>query len=174
MAIATRDVLAKALYNNLFDWMVERVNVLLKARGATANSICILDIYGFEIFDKNSFEQLCINHANEKLQQIFIQLTLKNEQEEHAREQIQWTPIKYFNSKFVCDVIELVRRRTTICRWSLRGACARGTTSLSENDSTRSRHHTGSHLGSTGSAGIAGHHASSTTGTSGAGLDWLV
>jgi len=86
-ATATRDALAKAIYNNLFDWIVERVNQSLKARQATSNSIGILDIYGFEIFEKNSFEQLCINYVNEKLQQIFIQLTLKAEQEEYAREQ---------------------------------------------------------------------------------------
>ncbi|KAE9368646.1 myosin-5 [Stipitochalara longipes BDJ] len=108
-AIATRDALAKAIYNNLFDWIVERVNVSLKARGTPAQSIGILDIYGFEIFEKNSFEQLCINYVNEKLQQIFIQLTLKTEQEEYAREQITWTPIKYFDNKVVCDLIEAVR-----------------------------------------------------------------
>jgi myosin-1 len=108
-SLATRDALAMAIYNNLFDWIVERVNLSLKARGTTANSIGILDIYGFEIFEKNSFEQLCINYVNEKLQQIFIQLTLKTEQEEYAREQIQWTPIKYFDNKIVCDLIESVR-----------------------------------------------------------------
>lgn len=108
-ASATRDALAKALYYNLFDWIVERVNVSLKARGTTANSIGILDIYGFEIFEKNSFEQLCINYVNEKLQQIFIQLTLKTEQEEYAREQIKWTPITYFDNKVVCDLIEGTR-----------------------------------------------------------------
>ncbi|KAF7954018.1 uncharacterized protein EAE97_001416 [Botrytis byssoidea] len=108
-ALATRDALAKAIYNNLFDWIVERVNKSLTARSATSNSIGILDIYGFEIFEKNSFEQLCINYVNEKLQQIFIQLTLKTEQEEYAREQIQWTPIKYFDNKIVCDLIEATR-----------------------------------------------------------------
>lgn len=108
-ATATRDALAKAIYNNLFDWIVERVNVSLKAQDSTANTIGILDIYGFEIFEKNSFEQLCINYVNEKLQQIFIQLTLKTEQEEYAREQIQWTPIKYFDNKIVCDLIESTR-----------------------------------------------------------------
>ncbi|PMD38266.1 putative myosin type I heavy chain [Hyaloscypha variabilis F] len=108
-ALATRDALSKAIYNNLFDWIVERVNVSLKARGTPAQSIGILDIYGFEIFEKNSFEQLCINYVNEKLQQIFIQLTLKTEQEEYAREQITWTPIKYFDNKVVCDLIEAVR-----------------------------------------------------------------
>lgn len=108
-ANATRDALAMAIYYNLFDWIVVRINQSLKARQETPNSIGILDIYGFEIFEKNSFEQLCINYVNEKLQQIFIQLTLKAEQEEYEREQIQWTPIKYFDNKVVCDLIEQVR-----------------------------------------------------------------
>ncbi|KAK0387140.1 hypothetical protein NLU13_5453 [Sarocladium strictum] len=108
-ATATRDALAMAIYNVLFDWIVERINRSLKAKQVTSNSIGILDIYGFEIFEKNSFEQLCINYVNEKLQQIFIQLTLKTEQEEYAREQIQWTPIKYFDNKVVCDLIEQTR-----------------------------------------------------------------
>lgn len=56
--------------------------------------------------DNNSFEQLCINYVNEKLQQIFIELTLKTEQEEYVREQIKWTPIQYFNNQIVCDLIE--------------------------------------------------------------------
>src|SRR6266436_8735071 len=58
------------------------------------------------LFQDNSFEQLCINYVNEKLQQIFIELTLKTEQEEYVREQIKWTEIKYFNNKIVCDLIE--------------------------------------------------------------------
>ena len=108
-AAATRDALAKAIYSNLFDWIVGRINKSLISRQATTNTIGILDIYGFEIFEKNSFEQLCINYVNEKLQQIFIQLTLKAEQEEYAREQIQWTPIKYFDNKVVCELIEQTR-----------------------------------------------------------------
>lgn len=105
-ALAVRDALSKAIYFNLFDWIVGRVNQSLTARGSIANSIGILDIYGFEIFERNSFEQLCINYVNEKLQQIFIQLTLKAEQDEYAREQIKWTPIKYFDNKVVCSLIE--------------------------------------------------------------------
>ena len=103
---AVRDALAKALYFNLFDWIVARTNISLKSQGVVKNTVGILDIYGFEIFEKNSFEQLCINYVNEKLQQIFIQLTLKAEQEEYEREQIQWTPIKYFDNKVVCSLIE--------------------------------------------------------------------
>ncbi|KAI4217326.1 MAG: hypothetical protein LQ351_000635 [Letrouitia transgressa] len=121
-ATAVRDALAKAIYFNLFDWIVERVNASLKARGSISNSVGILDIYGFEIFDKNSFEQLCINYVNEKLQQIFIQLTLKTEQEEYAREQIQWTPINYFDNKVVCELIE--ERRPPGVFAALNDACA--------------------------------------------------
>ncbi|CAE6338846.1 unnamed protein product [Rhizoctonia solani] len=105
-AASGRDALAKAIYNNLFEWIVSRVNVSMKPRQATAQVIGVLDIYGFEIFQNNSFEQLCINYVNEKLQQIFIELTLKTEQEEYVREQIKWTPIEYFNNKIVCDLIE--------------------------------------------------------------------
>ena len=105
-AIAVRDALSKALYNNLFDWIVNRVNKSMHDRGSVSTTVGILDIYGFEIFETNSFEQLCINYVNEKLQQIFIQLTLKTEQEEYVREKIQWTPIDYFNNKIVCDLIE--------------------------------------------------------------------
>ena len=121
-ATAVRDALAKAIYFNLFDWIVDRVNQSLKARGSIANSVGILDIYGFEIFDKNSFEQLCINYVNEKLQQIFIQLTLKTEQEEYAREKIQWTPINYFDNKIVCDLIEEKRPPGVFA--ALNDACA--------------------------------------------------
>jgi len=67
-ATAVRDALAKAIYDKLFDWIVQRVNSSMRARGQVANTIGILDIYGFEIFDTNSFEQLCINYVNEKLQ----------------------------------------------------------------------------------------------------------
>ncbi|KAI9512881.1 myosin class I heavy chain [Russula earlei] len=100
-ASSGRDALAKAIYNNLFEWIVSRINISMK------------DIFGFEIFEvtpttsiENSFEQLCINYVNEKLQQIFIELTLKTEQEEYVRERIKWTEIKYFNNKIVCDLIE--------------------------------------------------------------------
>lgn len=105
-AAAARDALAKAIYNNLFEWIVARVNISMKSRAQASNVLGVLDIYGFEIFDNNSFEQLCINYVNERLQQIFIELTLKKEQEEYASEQIKWTPIKFFNNKIVCDLID--------------------------------------------------------------------
>ncbi|WFD29654.1 class II myosin [Malassezia sp. CBS 17886] len=121
-AAAVRDALAKAIYNNLFEWIVARLNQSLNPRTEAANVIGVLDIYGFEIFENNSFEQLCINYVNEKLQQIFIELTLKKEQEEYAQEQIQWTPIQYFNNKIVCDLIE--ERRPPGIFSAMNDACA--------------------------------------------------
>ncbi|KAF7337503.1 Microfilament motor [Mycena sanguinolenta] len=119
---SARDALAKAIYNNLFEWIVSRINVSMKPRSAHSQIIGILDIFGFEIFEDNSFEQLCINYVNEKLQQIFIELTLKTEQEEYVREQIKWNPIKYFNNKIVCDLIE--ERRPPGIFAALNDACA--------------------------------------------------
>ncbi|KAL6303973.1 P-loop containing nucleoside triphosphate hydrolase protein [Sparassis latifolia] len=121
-ASAGRDALAKAIYNNLFEWIVSKINVSMKPRSTTAQLIGILDIFGFEIFEDNSFEQLCINYVNEKLQQIFIELTLKTEQEEYVREQIKWTPIQYFNNKIVCDLIE--EKRPPGIFAALNDACA--------------------------------------------------
>ena len=93
----------------MFDWIVQAVNrAIHQHQTKTDNplSLGVLDIYGFEIFEKNGFEQLCINYVNERLQQVFIELTLKSEQEEYVREGIQWTPIQYFNNKIVCELID--------------------------------------------------------------------
>lgn len=78
-ALYTRDALAKDIYARLFDYLVKRVNLAMETTH-DALEIAILDIYGFEIFETNGFEQFCINFVNEKLQQIFIELTLKAEQ----------------------------------------------------------------------------------------------
>lgn len=121
-ATSVRDALSKAIYYNMFDWLVQRINDSLRAKSQVDHSIGILDIYGFEIFERNSFEQLCINYVNEKLQQIFIQLTLKAEQDEYEREQITWTPIKYFDNKVVCELIEEKRPPGVFA--ALNDACA--------------------------------------------------
>uniref|UniRef100_A0A671PF64 Osteoclast-stimulating factor 1 n=1 Tax=Sinocyclocheilus anshuiensis TaxID=1608454 RepID=A0A671PF64_9TELE len=104
-ACFTRDALSKALHARVFDYLVESINKAMVKDHQELN-IGVLDIYGFEIFQKNGFEQFCINFVNEKLQQIFIELTLKAEQEEYVQEGIRWTPIEYFNNKIVCDLIE--------------------------------------------------------------------
>ncbi|KAJ4919143.1 hypothetical protein JOQ06_005124 [Pogonophryne albipinna] len=104
-ACFSRDALSKAVYTRLFDYLVDCINKAIQKDQEEFN-IGVLDIYGFEIFQRNGFEQFCINFVNEKLQQIFIELTLKAEQEEYVQEGIQWTPIEYFNNKVVCDLIE--------------------------------------------------------------------
>ncbi|XP_054157929.1 unconventional myosin-Ic-like [Oppia nitens] len=107
-AIYARDALAKAVYERLFTWLVNKLNESLESKGHRSRKTLmgLLDIYGFEIFTKNSFEQFCINYCNEKLQQLFIELTLKSEQEEYRREEIEWEPIEYFNNRIICDLIE--------------------------------------------------------------------
>ncbi|XP_031427045.1 unconventional myosin-Ih [Clupea harengus] len=111
-AIYARDALAKAIYGRTFNWLVNRINQSLENQVwrpcsiLRKNVIGLLDIYGFEVFHVNSFEQFCINYCNEKLQQLFIQLTLKAEQEEYEAEGIGWEPVQFFNNKIICDLVE--------------------------------------------------------------------
>uniref|UniRef100_A0A8C3H2E4 Unconventional myosin-Ic n=1 Tax=Corvus moneduloides TaxID=1196302 RepID=A0A8C3H2E4_CORMO len=107
-AAYARDALAKAIYGRTFSWLVNKVNKSLayKASDPLTTVLGLLDIYGFEVFQHNSFEQFCINYCNEKLQQLFIELTLKSEQEEYESEGIAWEPVQYFNNKIICDLVE--------------------------------------------------------------------
>ncbi|XP_056418485.1 unconventional myosin-Ia isoform X2 [Hyla sarda] len=102
-----KDALAKNMYDRLFSWLVQRINESIKVSEFQGKKVMgVLDIYGFEILDDNSFEQFIINYCNEKLQQIFIQMTLKEEQEEYAREGIEWTRITFFDNEIICNLIE--------------------------------------------------------------------
>ncbi|XP_036382610.1 unconventional myosin-Ih [Megalops cyprinoides] len=106
-AIYARDALAKAIYGRTFTWLVNKINESLANQDSTRKTVIgLLDIYGFEVFYVNSFEQFCINYCNEKLQQLFIQLTLKSEQEEYEAEGIEWEPVQFFNNKIICDLVE--------------------------------------------------------------------
>ncbi|XP_041854522.1 unconventional myosin-Ih isoform X2 [Melanotaenia boesemani] len=106
-AIYARDALAKAIYGQTFTWLVNRINESMENKDASQKTVIgLLDIYGFEVFYVNSFEQFCINYCNEKLQQLFIQLTLKNEQDEYEAEGIEWEPVQFFNNKIICDLVE--------------------------------------------------------------------
>ncbi|NWY52503.1 MYO1A protein, partial [Chionis minor] len=102
-----RDALAKNIYSRLFDWLVNRINTSIQVKpGEQRKVMGVLDIYGFEIFQDNGFEQFIINYCNEKLQQIFILMTLKEEQEEYVREGIQWTQVEFFDNSIICNLIE--------------------------------------------------------------------
>jgi myosin-5 len=108
-AIVVRDSVAKYIYSSLFDWLVEIVNMGLATEevlSRVTSFIGVLDIYGFEHFAKNSFEQFCINYANEKLQQEFNQHVFKLEQEEYLREEIDWTFIDFSDNQPCIDLIE--------------------------------------------------------------------
>ena len=113
-AALARDALIKSVFSKLFDHLVSAVNDALDPQydddaDDELLNVGVLDIYGFEIFDRNGFEQLSINFVNEKLQQIFIALTLKAEQEEYVAEGIEWREVKYFNNRVVCELIEAKR-----------------------------------------------------------------
>ncbi|KAJ1285102.1 hypothetical protein BS78_03G254900 [Paspalum vaginatum] len=105
-ATISRDGLAKQIYSRLFDWLVNRINASIGQDPDSNKLIGVLDIYGFESFKTNSFEQLCINFTNEKLQQHFNQNVFKMEQEEYTREQINWSYIEFVDNQDVLDLIE--------------------------------------------------------------------
>ncbi len=108
-AAMARDSLVKIMYARLFTYLVKRINATVHAPGKTAHHIGLLDVYGFEFFEVNSFEQLCINFANEKLQQFFLSTVFQGEEIQYKEEGVPWTPIAYHDNK---DVIELCENPT--------------------------------------------------------------
>ncbi|KAK1326505.1 hypothetical protein QJS10_CPA01g01156 [Acorus calamus] len=106
-AIDARDALAKSIYASLFDWLVEQINKSLEAgKENTGRSISILDIYGFESFHKNGFEQFCINYANERLQQHFNRHLFKLEQEDYTQDGIDWTRVEFEDNQECLNLFE--------------------------------------------------------------------
>ncbi|KAL9288305.1 Myosin-4 [Arabidopsis thaliana] len=102
-----RDSLAKIIYASLFNWLVEQINISLEVGNSrTGRSISILDIYGFESFKDNSFEQFCINYANERLQQHFNRHLFKLEQEEYEGDGIDWTKVEFIDNQECLNLIE--------------------------------------------------------------------
>ncbi|KAJ7385785.1 hypothetical protein OS493_013819 [Desmophyllum pertusum] len=112
-AIATRDAMAKALYGTLFDWIVLQVNHALAMKQSTVVEGCsigVLDIFGFEDYQHNSFEQFCINFANEKLQFYFNKHVFKLEQDEYISEGIEWRNVDFVDN---AACLELISGRPT-------------------------------------------------------------
>lgn len=105
-ALDARDAFVKAIYGKIFVRIVDRINnTIHKQFPGKKLSIGVLDIFGFENFDVNSFEQLCINYANENLQQFFVKHIFKMEQEEYTREGIDWHHIEFVDNQDILDVI---------------------------------------------------------------------
>ncbi|KAE9445891.1 hypothetical protein C3L33_22213, partial [Rhododendron williamsianum] len=105
-AAVSRDALAKILYSRLFDWLVNKINNSIGQDRDSKFLIGVLDIYGFESFTTNSFEQFCINLTNEKLQQHFNQHVFKMEQEEYTKEEIDWSYIEFIDNRDILDLLE--------------------------------------------------------------------
>ena len=108
-AITARDSIAKFIYSMMFDWICKVCNNKLEPKGADSADTCfigVLDIYGFEHFQKNSFEQFCINFANEKLQQEFTRHVFKLEQQEYVAEKIKWSFIDFSDNAQCIEMIE--------------------------------------------------------------------
>ncbi|KHN03859.1 Myosin-J heavy chain [Glycine soja] len=112
-ATVSRDGLAKTLYSRLFDWLVQKINISIGQDPSSKCLIGVLDIYGFESFQTNSFEQFCINFTNEKLQQHFNQHVFKMEQEEYTKEGIDWSYLEFVDNQ---DVLDLIEKPLCICK----------------------------------------------------------
>eukprot|EP01114_Cavostelium_apophysatum_P013873 TRINITY_DN3458_c0_g1_i2.p1 TRINITY_DN3458_c0_g1~~TRINITY_DN3458_c0_g1_i2.p1 ORF type:complete len:1215 (+),score=383.12 TRINITY_DN3458_c0_g1_i2:1716-5360(+) len=110
-----RDTLAMSLYSKLFDWLVAKINQSFsegRQKHEESLAIGILDIYGFECFEVNGFEQFCINFCNEHLQHQFNEYVLKLEQQEHMKENITWSRIEFQDNQEVLDVLDKRQAKT--------------------------------------------------------------
>uniref|UniRef100_A0A0P6DFS6 Unconventional myosin-X n=1 Tax=Daphnia magna TaxID=35525 RepID=A0A0P6DFS6_9CRUS len=107
-ALDVRDAFAKGIYGRLFIWIVNKLNCAIrKSDEMDTSSIGVLDIFGFENFSVNSFEQFCINYANENLQQFFVRHIFKLEQEEYNQENISWQHIEFVDNQDSLDLIAI-------------------------------------------------------------------
>ena len=102
-----RDALVKGIYSRLFAWIVRKINRAINNDQTTRlfKNVGVLDIFGFEIFDQNSFEQFCINFANEHLQQFFVRHIFKLEQQEYNNESINWQHIEFTDNQNCLELL---------------------------------------------------------------------
>ncbi|XP_063838449.1 myosin-VIIa [Ostrinia nubilalis] len=107
-SVDIRDAFVKGIYGRLFVTIVRKINAAIyKPKSTMRTAIGVLDIFGFENFDHNSFEQFCINFANENLQQFFVRHIFKLEQEEYNHEGINWQHIEFVDNQDALDLIAL-------------------------------------------------------------------
>jgi len=107
-SVDVRDAFSKGIYGRLFIWIVSKINsAIYHPKAGQHTSIGVLDIFGFENFDSNSFEQFCINYANENLQQFFVRHIFKLEQEEYNLEGISWRHIEFIDNQDALDLIAI-------------------------------------------------------------------
>lgn len=107
-AVKNRDAIAKGVYDALFSYIVGRINAVCSKATTLPNTLWIgtLDVFGFEIFENNSFEQFCINFCNERLQQYFNYHVLKTEQELYLKEGLLWDPVELPDNQDAIDLIQ--------------------------------------------------------------------
>ena len=98
------DTICQNLYLLLFNYIIEKINENINTE--YDNYIGILDIFGFEVFKKNNFEQLCINYTNERLQNIFNKFIFELEQKEYKKEGIEWEEIQYASNNNIINLID--------------------------------------------------------------------
>ncbi|XP_021186017.2 myosin-VIIa isoform X1 [Helicoverpa armigera] len=107
-SVDIRDAFVKGIYGRLFVTIVKKINAAIyRPKSTMRTAIGVLDIFGFENFDQNSFEQFCINFANENLQQFFVRHIFKLEQEEYNHEGINWQHIEFVDNQDALDLIAL-------------------------------------------------------------------
>lgn len=107
-SLDVRDAFVKGIYGRMFIWITSKINAAIYKPGTKSGgrtSIGVLDIFGFENFNSNSFEQFCINYANENLQQFFVKHIFKLEQEEYNHESINWQHIEFVDNQDALDLI---------------------------------------------------------------------
>ncbi|XP_030080810.1 unconventional myosin-Ia isoform X1 [Drosophila hydei] len=104
-ATSNRNTLCRTLYSRLFTWLVNKINETMKSTQREKN-LALLDFYGFEVLDHNSFEQFAINYSAEKIHQNFVFNVLRSEQELYLREGLEWSRIDYFDNESICELID--------------------------------------------------------------------
>ncbi|CAG0890612.1 unnamed protein product [Cyprideis torosa] len=132
-AANTRDQLCGAIYNRIFTWLVAQISLHLKNdHGFHRCQLSLVDMFGFEVFERNDLEQMAINFCNERVHQFILEHTIRGEQEEYIREGIDWECVEFRTNETVCQLLEAVNHGifSVLDEESLRGGHVTGDTLL--------------------------------------------